>query len=221
MKSTALQSLKQTQELPRFAGDPVAASAASLINKQIICVAGLTRDSGKSLLASSLAHLLREQGLKTDLFDSRMGILHHGCQTNTSITLVEMAEEDSLWYSLASEILLIADPTCSNGSLLQDASRFLDLMVAEERALSIRLVVNRSEDICQAKEIYHKIRKEMETRPFIHLKYFGYLPPDPGLKTWKTEKKPFVVDYPETMAAACLRSMASRLKDQHQIWRGN
>ncbi|MBI3541190.1 MAG: hypothetical protein HY073_03515 [Deltaproteobacteria bacterium] len=190
------------------------------MNKQIICIASLTQDSGKSLIASSLVHLLREQGLKTDLFDSRMGILHHGYQSASPIMLVEMAEEDSLWYPVASEILLIADRIRSNGSLLRDASRFLDLMVAEQRPLSIRLVVNRVEDISQARDIYHQIRKETETRPSIHLKYFGYLPLDPVLETWKMEKKPFVVGHPETMATACLRSMVSRLKDQHQIWRG-
>lgn len=219
MKTTALQSLKQkvAAQQPRI--NPDLPPVLSLMSKQVICVASLTHGSGKSLFTSSLAHLLTEQGLKVDLFDSRIGALHHGCQTASPIVLVEMSE-GNLWYHIASDILLIADPTRSNGSLLREASLFLDLMAAEERSMHVRIVVNRAEDLSQAREVYRQIRKEAETRPLIHLKFFGYLPCDPVLEAWKTEKNPFVVDYPEGMAAACLRSMAARFKDQYQIWKG-
>lgn len=220
MQTAPLPFLKQKREAPRSRIDPGPPSALSLINKQVICVASLTQDSGKSLFTSSLAHLLQEQGLKVDLFDSRMGALHHACPTASNIVLVEMSQGGSLWYHLASDILLIADPIRLNGSLLRKASRFLDLIAAEERSMNVRLVVNRSADPFQAQKIYHKIRKETEAKPNIHLKYFGYLPRDPVLEGWRVEKNLFVVDYPETMAAACLKSMAFRLRDQHRIWRG-
>ena len=100
---------------------------------------------------------------------------------------------------MAHEILLVADPFRLNGTMVYEAHRFLEKINRLEKPLSVHLVVNRTQDVHDAKRVYGLLRKEALDSPWVHFKYFGYLPQDP-----------FITFF---------RSMALRLKYGYELWR--
>lgn len=191
-----------------------------LLQKQIVCIAGLGTSCGKSLMAVNLSHLLEQEGIQAALVHTRLGVLRASDpQAAARVALIEVENENYAWYEMAHEILLVADPFRLNGTMICEAHRFLEGINKLGRPVLVRLIINRAQDGHDAKRVYDLLRKEVLDFSFIHLKYFGYLPLDPLLKTWGPQKKAFVEAYPHGMTAAFFRSLALRIKYNYELWR--
>ena len=200
--------------IPVPASEPIP-PVLSLMDKRIIAIAGLGRGSGVSLISASLASVLRQEGLQVDQFSSRMGALHHGCVTRSHIVLIEIEEMPSLWCEIAHDVILIADPTLLNGSLVPEAARFLATLSGSAGQPRVRVVVNRVNNTFGAWEVYQQIRREARRWPNVHLKLLGFIPRDPSAESWVLEQKPLVEVYPTTPASQNLRAMGERLKNSY------
>ena len=107
---------------------------------------------------------------------------------------------------------LIVVTTCEPTSIA-DAYALIKIISLNEKDKKINIVVNRAENITEAKNVFLKL--EMVSKKFLdlNLNFLGSILDDPAVPKAVKSQKPFITDYPKSNAAICIRNISSKITD--------
>ena len=109
---------------------------------------------------------------------------------------------------LAHHVLLV---TSLDPAALVDAYALAKVLWKADARADIGLVVNRVRDGAEGRLAFRQIDRAAARFLGHHLRYFGYIPNDPGVRDAMLNQAPLVEHLPQTPASRCFRLLANRL----------
>ena len=109
---------------------------------------------------------------------------------------------------LAHHVLLV---TSLDPAALVDAYALAKVLWRTDARADIGLVVNRVRDGAEGRLAFRQIDRAAARFLGHHLRYFGYIPGDPGVREAILNQAPLVDHLPQTPASRCFRLLANRL----------
>jgi flagellar biosynthesis protein FlhG len=109
---------------------------------------------------------------------------------------------------LAHHVLLV---TSLDPAALVDAYALAKVLWKSDPRADIGLVVNRVRDSAEGRLAFRQIDRAAARFLGHHLRYFGYIPSDPGVREAMLSQAPLVDHLPQTPASRCFRLLANRL----------
>lgn len=142
--------------------------------------------------------------------------------TNLTSSLNELNEYDYLIFDTSagispntiafclasSEILLIITPEPTS---MTDAYALLKILERNQFKGTARVVVNQCRDIKQAQIIYNRFKEAVNKYLSVNIQLAGIVVQDPNLIEAVKNQRPFLLNYPQTKAAGCIKHMAKIL----------
>ncbi|MGB3211003.1 MAG: HDOD domain-containing protein [Desulforhopalus sp.] len=99
----------------------------------------------------------------------------------------------------------------SEATSLTDAYALLKVMAMNNYAGTVKILVNRSASVPQAKETYLRFKEVANRHLKIDIAPAGIILEDPNIETSVTRQEPALILFPESLASQCIRSMVSSL----------
>jgi flagellar biosynthesis protein FlhG len=109
---------------------------------------------------------------------------------------------------LAHHVLLV---TSLDPAALVDAYALAKVLWKTDSRADVGLVVNRVRDGAEGRLAFRQIDRAAARFLGQHLRYFGYVPSDPGVREAMLNQAPLVDHLPQTAASRCFRLLANRL----------
>jgi flagellar biosynthesis protein FlhG len=109
---------------------------------------------------------------------------------------------------LAHHVLLV---TSLDPAALVDAYALAKVLWKADARADVGLVVNRVRDSAEGRLAFRQIDRAAARFLGHHLRYFGYIPSDPGVREAMLNQAALVDHLPQTAASRCFRLLANRL----------
>ena len=106
--------------------------------------------------------------------------------------------------------------TTPEPTAVTDAYAVIKTAARQRRDLDVRILVNMAKDVAEAKAVYERIRAVCARFLDLPVQYAGCIPVDPRVASAVRRRRPFVLEYPQTPASACIGQLAHRM-DRHAI----
>lgn len=94
---------------------------------------------------------------------------------------------------------------------LTDAYALLKVMACNNYSGTVKILVNKSPSVPQAKETYLRFKDVVSRHLKIDISPAGIILNDPNIETSITRQQPAMVLYPDSLACQCIRAMVSNL----------
>lgn len=123
-------------------------------------------------------------------------------------------------FCLASSETIIV--ITSESTSLTDAYALLKVMALHHYPGTVKILVNKSPSIPQAKETYRRLQEVVHRHLPINIAPAGIILNDPNIETSITRQEPALILYPDTIACQCIRALvANLLKNDTEKHRGD
>lgn len=121
-----------------------------------------------------------------------------------------------LAFCLASNETIIV--ITAEATSLTDAYALLKIMSLKEYGGTVKILVNRSPSVPQAKETYLRFKEVVSKHLQINIAPVGIILSDPNIERAISSQQPALILYPESLASQCIKAMVSNLlkNNSHQ-----
>ena len=99
----------------------------------------------------------------------------------------------------------------SESTSLTDAYALLKVMALHRYPGTVKILVNKSPSIPQAKETYRRLKEVVNRHLPINIAPAGIILNDPNIETSVTHQEPAIILYPDSIACQCIRALVSNL----------
>ena len=113
----------------------------------------------------------------------------------------------------ASETVLVITPEPTS---LTDAYALLKILCANGLKTPVRVVINHCKDAQVARQTYARFRDVVKKYLPVELRPLGFMVEDPKVSFAVKQQQPFINLYPDSLAAKCIKAIATNLVQQSQ-----
>lgn len=155
-----------------------------------------------------LVKLDRQQIMK---FVENMALLDKLADVIIVDTGAGLSENVMSFIMAADEVLLITTPEPTS---ITDAYALIKMVSNRDKTKKIRVIVNRSESVDEAKDVLDKLVLVADKFLAISLEPTGYILHDDAVVKAVKQQKPFLISYPKSQAAKNIKDICGRLAEK-------
>ncbi|MEM8739362.1 MAG: MinD/ParA family protein [Planctomycetota bacterium] len=161
--------------------------------------------------ASGLANMANLSAHQHDRLQAQMRRLESSCDVLLIDTGAGVGPNVLSFCAAAQRVLVVTTPEPTS---ITDAYAVIKTITHQTTAPDLRLLINMTRDEAEARAVFSRISGVCQR--FLNLSpgYAGHVVADPRVPHAVRQRRPFVLDAPQTKASACVLSLAHRL-DRH------
>jgi flagellar biosynthesis protein FlhG len=123
-------------------------------------------------------------------------------------TAAGMSDEVITILRASGEVIIVTNP---EPPAFVDSYALIKHLLSHRKAPRLRLVVNQVRNEAEALGVYDRIAKTVDKFLSGTVEYLGYVAEDEAVKKSVRERKPFILQYPNSRASRCVAGLAQRL----------
>lgn len=135
------------------------------------------------------------EGIDTILIDTGAGI------SKNSLSFIAFSQE----------LIIVTTPEPTS---LTDAYGVIKILAKHKFKKSIKVIINRSVEVSQAKSTFEKLKRTADTFLQIQLENLGYILDDSHVSRSVMKQMPFIMQYPHCIASKCMNGIADQFIGQ-------